>query len=75
MRPNKSLDAGGGSVFLNWLGSAQGALIRTAASTQPFGGFISVREVMNEVKCTLCGIVIGLPVYYFILEAVRSNIE
>src|SRR6266496_190168 len=33
-RPNKSLDASGGSVFLNLLGAAEGALIRAAASTQ-----------------------------------------
>jgi hypothetical protein len=31
---NKSLDANGGSVFLNLLGAAEGALIRAAASTQ-----------------------------------------
>jgi len=36
--PNKSLDASGGSVFLNLFGAAKGALIRAAASTQPFGG-------------------------------------
>ena len=34
---NKSLDASGGSVFRNLLGAAKGALIRAAASTQPFG--------------------------------------
>jgi len=34
--PNKSLDASGGSVFLNYLGAAAGALIRAAASTLPF---------------------------------------
>ena len=34
---NKSLDASGGSVFLNLLGAAEGALIRAAASTQPLG--------------------------------------
>jgi len=34
-RDNKSLDASGGSVFLNLLGAAEGALIRAAASTQP----------------------------------------
>jgi hypothetical protein len=33
----KSLDASGGGVFLNLLGAAKGALIRAAASTQPFG--------------------------------------
>src|SRR5437879_1644730 len=33
-----SLDASGGSVFLNFIGVAEGALIRAAASTQPFGG-------------------------------------
>src|SRR6266852_2312581 len=37
--PNKSLDASGGSVFLKLLGAAEGALIRAAASTQPFGIF------------------------------------
>ena len=31
---NKSLDASGGSVFLNLLGAAKGGLIRAAASTQ-----------------------------------------
>src|SRR5712664_1435514 len=31
--PNKSLDASGGSVFLNFFGAAKGALIRAAAST------------------------------------------
>jgi len=36
--PNKSLDASGGSVFLNLLGAAKGALIRAAASTQPLSG-------------------------------------
>jgi hypothetical protein len=34
--PNKSLDASGGSVFLNLLGAAEGALIRAAASTPPW---------------------------------------
>src|SRR2546421_5314810 len=34
---NKSLDASGGSVFLNLLGAAKGPLIRAAASTQTFG--------------------------------------
>jgi hypothetical protein len=33
--PNKSLDASGGSAFLNLRDSAKGALIRAAASTQP----------------------------------------
>jgi len=37
-RSNKSLDASGGSVFLNLLGAAEGALIRAAASTQPLCG-------------------------------------
>jgi hypothetical protein len=37
------LDASGGSVFLNLLGAAKGALIRAAASTQPFDSFL-IRE-------------------------------
>jgi len=34
-----SLDASGGSVFLNLLGAAKVALIRAAASTQAFDCF------------------------------------
>jgi len=34
--PNKSLDASGGSVFLNFSGAAKDDLIRAAASTQTF---------------------------------------
>ena len=34
---NKSLDASGGSVFRNLIREAMLALIRAAASTQPFG--------------------------------------
>src|SRR5258708_26062304 len=34
---NKSLDASGGSVFLNFLGGADGGFIFATASTQPFG--------------------------------------
>ena len=34
---NNSLDASGGSVFLNWRDAAKGALIRAAASTRPLG--------------------------------------
>jgi hypothetical protein len=36
---NKSLDASGGGVFRNLIHPAEGALIRAAASTQPFGVF------------------------------------
>jgi hypothetical protein len=38
-RPNNSFDASGGSVFLNLLSAAEGALIRAAASTQTLGNF------------------------------------
>jgi hypothetical protein len=37
--PNKSLDASGGGASRNFLGAAKGALIRAAASTQPFGAY------------------------------------
>src|SRR5207253_11036074 len=40
----RSLDASGGSVFLNLLGAAEGALIRAAASTQPLGGTRLIRD-------------------------------
>jgi hypothetical protein len=35
------LDASGGGVFRNWLGAAEGALIRAAASTQTFGVIVA----------------------------------
>jgi len=38
-RERRQMDASGGSVFLNLLGGAEGALIRAAASTQPFAHF------------------------------------
>src|SRR5437016_3005383 len=38
-----SLDATGGSVFLNLLRAAEGALIRAAASTQPLCCFVFSR--------------------------------
>src|SRR6266705_283757 len=45
LRHNKSLDASGGSVFCNLLGAAKGALIRAAASTQPFDGFLLMKTL------------------------------
>jgi len=45
---NKSLDASGGSVFLNLLGTAQGALIRAAASTQPLDGYSLNRLLIDS---------------------------
>jgi len=46
--PNNSLDASGGSVFRNWLGAAQGAWIRAAASTQTFDSF-AVWGIISDV--------------------------
>src|SRR5207249_8611357 len=45
IRANKSLDASGGSVFLNLLGAAKGALIRAAASTQTLCGLLKMRSL------------------------------
>jgi len=45
---NKSLDASGGSVFRNFLGAAEGALIRAVASTQPFGVFRQIKGIVNQ---------------------------
>jgi hypothetical protein len=42
------LDASGGSVFLNVLGAAQGALIRAAASTQTLCPSICFGVELNE---------------------------
>jgi hypothetical protein len=55
--PNKSLDASGGSVFLNLLGAAKGALIRAAASTLTFGGFSHrsvVMDIVTQLFTSLC---------------------
>jgi hypothetical protein len=46
---NKSLDASGGSVFLNLLGAARGALNRAAASTQPFAVRHSEDELVRKL--------------------------
>src|SRR5436309_14920784 len=51
--PNKSLDASGGSVFLNLLGAADGALIRAAASTQPFDSFFRKVEMKTPFTLTV----------------------
>jgi len=45
------LDASGGSVFLNLLGAAKGALIRAAASTQSFSSF--ALGIMTDVSGTI----------------------
>jgi hypothetical protein len=46
------LDASGGSASLNLLGAAEGALIRAAASTQPFGGYRFSTVVVNNARST-----------------------
>ena len=57
-------------MFLNLLGAAEGALIRAAASTQPFGGFEAL--VANEWRIVIFGlniIFIG-PSLFLILLAI-----
>jgi hypothetical protein len=56
------LDASGGGVFRNWLGAAEDALIRAAASTQPFDGFHSSEENMaiESSPCIVSTTVLGL---------------
>ena len=44
---NKSLDASGGSVFCNWLGGANVALMRAAASTPTLGSFALWRIITD----------------------------
>ena len=44
--PNKSLDASGGSVFLNLIRPAKGVLIRAAASTEPLGGMMRLLTLL-----------------------------
>src|SRR6266705_3268766 len=50
LRPNKSLDASGGSVSRNLLGTAKGALIRAAASTQPLGSLELSEAKMAKLR-------------------------
>jgi len=50
--PPKSLDASGGSVFLNLRGAAKGALIRAAASTQPLGGYRFTNAAIGYTLCS-----------------------
>jgi len=54
-RNHKSLDRSAGSVFLNLLGAAKGALIRAAASTLTFAG---------DVRETSCGVCLLLLAVY-----------
>jgi hypothetical protein len=46
---NKSLDASGGSASRNFLGAANGAWMRAAASTQPLDG-LHLCETILEVQ-------------------------
>jgi hypothetical protein len=65
--PNKSLDASGGSVFLNLFGAAEGALIRAAASTQPLGIFLC-EATMNKIFLSLLVFVALAPTLAFAQE-------
>ena len=47
--PNKSLDASGGGASRNFVGAAEDALIRAAASTQPFVGAKPLLEMADEI--------------------------
>jgi hypothetical protein len=47
------LDASGGSVFRNLLGAAKGALIRAAASTQPFARTILINAGLMRLTVSL----------------------
>ena len=57
--PNTSLDASGGSVFLNLNDPAQGALMRAAASTPPLGclliGWRLTSANRNSLFVNVCG--------------------
>ena len=71
---NKSLDASGGSVFLNLRGAAKGALNRAAASTQPLGNLD--RSMRRIVISLLAGIALtfGAPsVVALVLSRGDSN--
>src|SRR5207237_8399612 len=66
-RPTNRLDASGGSVFLNLLGAAKGALIRAAASTQPLYCYShEVVEVLDTARDLIhCDTGISLPWHCF----------
>jgi hypothetical protein len=66
--PNKSLDASGGSVFRNYLGTAKGALIRAAASTQTFG----VNPILRSFICAPCPLLFSLSLWAWPLRRAKS---
>src|SRR5205823_14959589 len=68
---NKSLDASGGSVFLNLLGAAEGALIRAAASTQPLGCFFL--EIGTERKSVVLVLFIFVLATFVALGQDKQN--
>ena len=43
----RTFDASGGSVFRNLVGTAEGALIRAAASTQPFAALFDAETTVR----------------------------
>ncbi len=59
----KSLDASGGSVFRIKLGAAKGALIRAAASTQPFDGLLEAFAMKGTIVSVLFSLLIGLSLF------------
>jgi serine/threonine protein kinase len=65
------LDASGGSVFLNLLGAAKGALIRAAASTQPLGldrmtTRLSEYFSLQDATVWRAGLLLALPALSFV---------
>ena len=71
---NKSLDASGGSVFRNMLGAAEGALIRAAASTQPFGALLNMKKKSNESKI-ITGVAWYRPEQWERLREVAEDVD
>src|SRR5437016_2461297 len=73
--PNKSLDASGGSVFLNLLDAAEGALIRAAASTQPLGivGDLLMRPNLHDILHRRLYVTLTLCVMLLILTLLFSR--
>jgi hypothetical protein len=69
--PNKSLDASGGSASRNLPGAAKGALIRAAASTQPFDGTPKTMKLFLKYTA----IVIGIQILFCIVAIAIVNLS
>jgi len=65
------LDASGGGVFLNFVGAAEGALNRAAASTRTLGGFaLCPHERKNQIMNSILELLQDIPISAVLREKI-----